>query len=450
MDDDSATVTLSFLDLPFELQLMIIEHLSPQDLCRSLAPVCKELNALHANPHLWLRLFKQLLASPRLAVTRPPDGDAAFGDDDEEEMALARDEEDEGHARGLLASMAPPSSSPLPQLSIADIADDEGTATKRQPEFGDAWLLHARCIVNQALREGLAIDWKQEFLQRASFSVLIMAHHSAHQAYGSRYDLNLYRQLKKVGIPIVDVCHPDCTEIETLVTQERKCEDAELDPTDRYVPFEWEKIRQYSVIFLFFATAPSAENAIKMGNMLYDFLRDGGGLVMGCYSYLDCNELHGKWSQVLYPMASSDYGSGSKNWEAGKFLGTHIADHPIMIGVKNVAIARDNRCESPLSNGAVAVAHYGDGVPFVVLLDSEANRKNAAAAAAHDESDNDESVRWGSTVYVNLFPVAKSKKESGWYEASTDIPLIFRNALWYVSRKRASGCRSLALPTLPL
>jgi hypothetical protein len=52
---------------------------------------------------------------------------------------------------------------------------------------------------------------------------------------------------------------------------------------------------------------------IKMGNMLYDFLRDGGGLVMGCYSYLDCNELHGKWSQVLYPMASSDYGSGSKN-----------------------------------------------------------------------------------------------------------------------------------------
>jgi hypothetical protein len=83
-------------------------------------------------------------------------------------------------------------------------------------------------------------------------------------------------------------------------------------------------------------------------------------------------------------------------------------------------------------------------------LDSEANRKNAAAAAAHDESDNDESVRWGSTVYVNLFPVAKSKKESGWYEASTDIPLIFRNALWYVSRKRASGCRSLALPTLPL
>jgi hypothetical protein len=167
MDDDLATVTLSFLDLPFELQLMIIEHLSPQDLCRSLAPVCKELNALHANPHLWLRLFKQLLASPRLAVTRPPDGDAAFGDDDEEEMALARDEEDEGHARALLASMAPPSSSPLPQLSIADIADDEGTATKRQPEFGDAWLLHARCIVNQALREGLAIDWKQEFLQRA-------------------------------------------------------------------------------------------------------------------------------------------------------------------------------------------------------------------------------------------------------------------------------------------
>jgi hypothetical protein len=54
-----------------------------------------------------------------------------------------------------------------------------------------------------------------------SFSVLIMAHHSAHQAYGSRYDLNLYRQLKKVGIPIVDVCHPDCTEIETLVTRTR-------------------------------------------------------------------------------------------------------------------------------------------------------------------------------------------------------------------------------------
>jgi hypothetical protein len=80
-----------------------------------------------------------------------------------------------------------------------------------------------------------------------------------------------------------------------------------------------------------------------------------------------------------------------------------------------------------------------------VLLDSEANKENAAAAFPEG---SDEGARWGSTVYVNLFPVAKSKKESGWYEASTDVPLVFRNALWFVSRKRTSGCRSsLALPT---
>jgi hypothetical protein len=78
-------------------------------------------------------------------------------------------------------------------------------------------------------------------------------------------------------------------------------------------------------------------------------------------------------------------------------------------------------------------------VPFVVLLDSEANRQNAV--------ESDKNAEWGSTVYVNLFPVAKSKKESGWYEATTDVPLIFRNALWYVSRKRVSGCKSRALPT---
>jgi hypothetical protein len=231
--------SVSLLDLPPELQIMIMEHLSPQDLCRSVSPACKELHALHANPHLWLRLFKQLLASPRLAIRRSttekgPTTEAPSDDAMHDDLPPLSSPCDTSPAAFRLA--------PSQSRKRKEVNEDEGAPIK-QPAFGDVWLLHARSSANQALESGVPIDWKQEFIRRTvrplpccfcpaaflcalgltrtprrllvqSFSVLIVAHHSAHQAYGSRYDLNLYRQLKKVGIPVVDICHPDCCEQE--------------------------------------------------------------------------------------------------------------------------------------------------------------------------------------------------------------------------------------------
>jgi hypothetical protein len=46
-----------------------------------------------------------------------------------------------------------------------------------------------------------------------------------------------------------------------------------------------------------------------MGNVLYDHLQSGGGLVMCCYAYLAENQLAGKWTSHFYPMPSSSFGS---------------------------------------------------------------------------------------------------------------------------------------------
>ena len=47
--------------LPVELGIMVLEYLTPRDVCTSFAPTCRQAYALSNNPLLWSSFYHRIL-----------------------------------------------------------------------------------------------------------------------------------------------------------------------------------------------------------------------------------------------------------------------------------------------------------------------------------------------------------------------------------------------------
>jgi hypothetical protein len=60
MGDEAA----GLLQLPVELSVMILEQLSPREVCLSFAPLCRQAYAIHDQSLLWSSFYRRLVLPP--------------------------------------------------------------------------------------------------------------------------------------------------------------------------------------------------------------------------------------------------------------------------------------------------------------------------------------------------------------------------------------------------
>lgn len=150
-------------------------------------------------------------------------------------------------------------------------------------------------------------------------------------------------------------------------------------------------------------------NQQELGNMLAQYVDDGGGVVVGTYS--NCgrgNRLEGRWADGGYDPIALGSTSRVKSLALGK-----VADgnHPILRGVK----AFNGGTQSSHGDGkahpeARVVAEWTSGRPLIAEVNKFA----------------------GTIVGLNFYPPSADAAEGCW-DTSTDGKLIISNALYHVT-----------------
>jgi len=150
-------------------------------------------------------------------------------------------------------------------------------------------------------------------------------------------------------------------------------------------------------------------NQHELGNLLAQYVDDGGGVVIGTYS--NCgrgNRLEGRWCDFGYDPISLGSTSRTKALSIGK----SIPNHPILRGVR-------------VFNGGTQSSH-GDGKPHP--------EANIVAEWANGRPLIAELTKfYGSVVGLNFYPPSSDVAEGCWNPNSADGKTLLSNALLYVS-----------------
>ena len=167
-------------------------------------------------------------------------------------------------------------------------------------------------------------------------------------------------------------------------------------------------LQQYGAV-LVFSDGTRFSSPVAMGNVLADYIDQGGGVVVGIFSFFVGQQysLSGRFQSANYFAISP--GPNTSGGVVG--IGAFDAAHPLMNGVSsfNGSSASYRQNSSAIVSGAVAVARWADGRPLVVSREINGTRR----------------------VDLGFFPVSSTVNSVFW-DASTDGDLIMANALLYV------------------
>jgi len=150
-------------------------------------------------------------------------------------------------------------------------------------------------------------------------------------------------------------------------------------------------------------------NQHELGNLLAQYVDDGGGVVIGTYS--NCgrgNRLEGRWCDFGYDPISLGSTSRTKALSIGK----SIPNHPILRGVR-------------VFNGGTQSSH-GDGKPHpeANIVAEWANGRPLIAELAKFS---------GTIVGLNFYPPSSDVAEGCWNPNHADGKTLLSNTLLYVS-----------------
>jgi hypothetical protein len=174
-----------------------------------------------------------------------------------------------------------------------------------------------------------------------------------------------------------------------------------------------EHLRKYEGVFLWLNY--SAANLEALGNVLADYVDQGGGLVLAVYALA----LNGSYSTPFIGgrFNSANYwvlrpGSTSSNHD-NLALGTvFLPDHPVMRGVTTFFGNHSFRVLSPsLVSGGTKIAAWSDGSTLVATR----------------------VVSSGRRVDLNMYPPSSDINIGEYWESSTDGAKLMANALTYVA-----------------
>jgi len=352
--------------LPVEVWERVLLYLSPQDICLSFAPVCREFHAVHDLPFVWASILRRYTTGG--------------GGDTEEGEAVQ------------------------PDVCV----------------WEDVWLINASTTVGSAQRQSLSVDWKREYISRVWCKVLILTYCSTKT--DRSYEIDLYRQLKGQSIRNLDICRAD---LHGRIPDEKESEGI------CFVPLAPGVAKGYDTIIILQAMPPTEKASNLMGDVIYEHLQSGGGVVLCCYSYLRENRLKGKLHHIpFYPIELSISFSAPSSEENCTVLGDNDRHHPIMSRIYNVVIDRSRdtaRCKTRLQPGAQVVAAYADAEPLAVVYNP---------GTEVDDPLKEGEERWGKIVFINFFPLT-TRFNGGWYPPApaSDNSRLLANTILYVARK---------------
>lgn len=148
---------------------------------------------------------------------------------------------------------------------------------------------------------------------------------------------------------------------------------------------------------------------MEMGNRLSQYVDDGGGVVVACYS--NCgrgNRILGRWNDQGYDPTREGFTLRSKNLTLGQIIEPM---HPIMKDVSSLdGGEQSSRSNGPLHLEARLIAQWSDGLPLVSEL-----RKSS-----------------GVIIGLNLYPPSTKSVPESWV-ATTDGDKLIYNAILYAT-----------------
>jgi len=150
-------------------------------------------------------------------------------------------------------------------------------------------------------------------------------------------------------------------------------------------------------------------NQQELGNLLAQYVDNGGGVVIGTYS--NCgrgNRLEGRWCDGGYDPITLGSTSRTKSLVVGK----SIPNHPILRGVRTF-------------NGGVQSSH-GDGKPHAdaTIIAEWTNGRPLIAELTKFA---------GTVVGLNFYPPSSDAADGCWDAATSDGKIILSNALCHVT-----------------
>ncbi|KAJ6235140.1 btb (poz) domain-containing 2a-related [Anaeramoeba flamelloides] len=189
------------------------------------------------------------------------------------------------------------------------------------------------------------------------------------------------------------------------------------------------ELRRYDSIFLYSSIDPFFD-PIKIGNILAEYVKDGGGLVMCSYRALIKNALKYKKAELqgnLFEQNFIPISKGELRKEARGFLGNILeANHPIVEGVKEFnggSLSYRINCQINYEGEPCylkEIAKWDDQKPLIVAKQLKPN--------------------YGKVVALNLWPVSgeigSTKSRYAFWLPSTHGKLIIANSLNYVMNKK--------------
>jgi len=177
-----------------------------------------------------------------------------------------------------------------------------------------------------------------------------------------------------------------------------------------------EELQKYTAILIYSYNSSAFLDGQLMGDVIADYVDNGGGVVVTVFT--NCNNLRngflkGRFLEQNYhpitPARQHDT-NGKKPLSLGKI---HIADHPILQGVKSLEGGRSSFfCHGALHPEAKLVAEWSNGVPLI----SDLEKKK------------------GKVVALNFFPPSSDTGDPRFWSSNTDGSLMMANSLIYVGK----------------
>ncbi|KAJ6255068.1 lute [Anaeramoeba flamelloides] len=189
------------------------------------------------------------------------------------------------------------------------------------------------------------------------------------------------------------------------------------------------ELRRYDSIFLYSSIDPFLD-PIKIGNILAEYVKDGGGLVICSYRALIKNALKYKKAELQGNIFQQNFlpiSKGELRKEARGFLGDILEpNHPIVDGVKEFnggSLSYRINCQINYEGEPhylKVIAKWDDQKPLIVAKQLKPN--------------------YGKVVALNLWPVSgeigSTKSRYAFWLPSTHGKLIIANSLNYVMNKK--------------
>ena len=169
------------------------------------------------------------------------------------------------------------------------------------------------------------------------------------------------------------------------------------------------------------------QDPTALGDVIADYIDSGRGVIVLGFAFYDYNQIAGRFQNEYCPLESGTIGFREV------YLGEHIADHPLMMGVDDIATffainatSRDN---------ANTIAYWNNGWPAVATNRDLHNLVCINAYCGYYNNGHYEDngmmklivnavkyVTYGQGVISDTYVVYKSDSENGVYDVLTELP----------------------------